>query len=183
MNNVFKEFLREQIDALSDIEIEDIVHVSELIKQVADGGNRIWTAGNGGSATSAAHFATDLSKGCYIDPIRQYPAICLNEQMGTYTAWSNDYSFADAIANILDSHAKPGDCFIGISGSGDSENMVNALIRANKINLITVAFLGMGGGKCKGLSAKEIIVSSNDMQIVENSHLYLIHAIYKYLSR
>ena len=180
--DVLKEFLTEQLYALNEISIPDILQVAEVLRKTSNSSNRIWIAGNGGSATTAAHFAVDLSKGCFTKTQHRYLAICLNEGLGIQSAWANDESYEMSLSRSLETQANKGDCFIAISGSGNSKNILNAINRAQEMELQTVSFLGMGGGKSKGKSDYEIIINSHDMQIIENAHVYLVHAIYKILS-
>ena len=177
-----EEFLAEQLHALNAISAQNILQVAEVLKKTSNSNNRIWIAGNGGSATTAAHFAVDLSKGCFTKTQQRYLAICLNEGLGIQSAWANDESYEMSLSRSLETQANKGDCFIAISGSGNSTNILNAINKAQDMELRTVSFLGMGGGKSKGLSNYEIIINSQDMQIIENAHVYLVHAIYKILT-
>lgn len=172
-------FLSDQVRVLEKIDTQMIVKTAELIKRTSHSGKRIWVAGNGGSATTASHFATDLSKGCYVETGARYPTICLNESLGITTAWANDFSYRTALANNLRSQAASGDCLIAISGSGNSANIVDLLDTAKNMKISTISFLGFDGGLCKGKADLEIVIESVDMQIVENCHLYLVHAVYK----
>jgi D-sedoheptulose 7-phosphate isomerase len=182
MINETKGYLIEQIKALECISQDKVKEICEALTKTSEQFGRIWSAGNGGSATNAAHFVTDLSKGCYQSSGRTYPAICINESMGIMTAWSNDASFDLSMAMFLETQAKVGDCFVIFSGSGNSKNLLVANKKARDLGLSTIAFLGRGGGELKGRSDFEIIVNSNDMQIIENSHLYCVHLILKMLS-
>lgn len=172
----------DQISALEKLNVSQIESLGDLIIDVSSNMGRIWIAGNGGSATTASHLATDLSKGCFVNSKQKFPSICLNELLGNQTAWANDFSFESAIANELEAHSLKGDIFIGISGSGNSKNILQALHFANNYGLSSVALTGMGGGKILGVAKNEIIVSSYDMQIIENTHLYIVHYLYKYIS-
>jgi D-sedoheptulose 7-phosphate isomerase len=167
MINETKGYLIEQIKALECISQDKVKEICEALTKTSEQFGRIWSAGNGGSATNAAHFVTDLSKGCYQSSGRTYPAICINESMGIMTAWSNDASFDLSMAMFLETQAK---------------NLLVANKKARDLGLSTIAFLGRGGGELKGRSDFEIIVNSNDMQIIENSHLYCVHLILKMLS-
>jgi D-sedoheptulose 7-phosphate isomerase len=113
--NRLNKYLDDQKEAISRINLERVIEISEHLMQTATEGNNIWVAGNGGSATTAAHLVTDLTKGCYEKTKIQHPAICLNESLGAFSAWSNDYSYNDALSFELQSLGKIGDCFIAIS--------------------------------------------------------------------
>ena len=179
----FDEYLREQCNAILKLDESAIKKSSDLILKKSLNNNSIWIAGNGGSATTAAHMATDLSKGVYTRIGTQIRAICLNEFLGVQTAWANDEEFNTAIANSLKAFAKESDLVILISGSGNSTNILNAARMAQELNLKVISLTGMGGGKLASMSNISIVVDSFDMQTVENVHLVINHILYKTLAK
>ena len=177
-----QDYLNHQVEALNKIELHQVVKIAESINQVAQSGGKIWIAGNGGSATTAAHCATDLSKGVFSNTGVQIPAICLNEMVGVSTAWSNDINFKFALKLQMESLYTLGDLVLVFSGSGNSENILELINFANTKNLKTIGIGGMGGGQMSKISSESLIIQSEDMQIIENTHLYVVHLIYKILS-
>ena len=180
--NEIQDYLTHQIKALNDIDLHQVTNIATSIKEVAKSGKKIWIAGNGGSATTAAHCATDLSKGVFSNTGEQIPAICLNEMLGVSTAWSNDINFKLALKLQMESLYTPGDLVLVFSGSGNSENILELINFANTKNLKTIGIGGMGGGQMSKISSESLIIQSEDMQIIENTHLYVVHLIYKILS-
>jgi D-sedoheptulose 7-phosphate isomerase len=179
----FDEYLEEQSKAILKLDERIIKKASDLILEKSISNNSIWVAGNGGSATTAAHMATDLSKGVFSQTGIQIRAICLNEFIGIQTAWANDEEFNSAIANSLKSFAKESDLVILISGSGNSPNILNAASAARELKLNVLSLTGMGGGKLAPMSDIAIVVDSFDMQTVENVHLVVNHILYKILAK
>jgi D-sedoheptulose 7-phosphate isomerase len=155
--------------------------VVDAISRCINRGGIIWTAGNGGSASTASHLVCDLAKGVALGSNRQVRAFCLNDNLAVNTAWANDFSYDVALQQQLDLSANPEDLFIAISGSGDSLNIVNALTTANIRKIESIALLGFSGGSALNLADLSVIVESYDMQIVENLHLLICHWIFKAL--
>jgi D-sedoheptulose 7-phosphate isomerase len=139
--------------------------------------------GNGGSASNAAHFACDLSKTAVGTGGRRIRAMSLTENLPLLTAWSNDthyyFGFVEQLKNLMNA----GDVVIGISGSGNSQNVLNGIAYANSIGGRTVGLIGFSGGQLKDLAQESLIVPSNNMQRVEDLHLILVHLISSYLRR
>jgi D-sedoheptulose 7-phosphate isomerase len=168
--------------------IQSLLEDEERIRLVVDAiarciarGGIIWTAGNGGSASTASHLVCDLAKGVALESKRQVRAFCLNDNLAINTAWANDFSYDVALQQQLELSAKPEDLFIAISGSGKSANINNALRAARRLKVESIALLGFSGGSAKDLADLAIVIKSDDMQVVENFHLILAHWIFKAL--
>lgn len=174
----FSNKTKKSLDELSSEKIENVINI--LIRAYKEG-NQIILFGNGGSASTASHFATDLTKGTVVGNKKRFRAICLNDNIMALTAWSNDVSYDQAFKEQLVNFLHKGDVVIGISGSGNSPNILNAIQYANEHDAITVGFTGFDGGKLKKLVKECIVVSGNDMEIAENIHLFLEHVIKLYL--
>ena len=168
------------IRALSEDE-EQIRLVVDAISRCIKRGGIIWTAGNGGSASTASHLVCDLAKGVALGSNRQVRAFCLNENLAINTAWANDFSYNVALQRQLELSANPEDLFIAISGSGKSLNIINALTAAKELKVESIALLGFSGGSALNLADLSVVVESYDMQIVENLHLLICHWIFKAL--
>ncbi len=139
-------------------------------------GNKVLIAGNGGSAADAQHFAAEMV--CKFKKERRgYPAIALTANSSVVTAWSNDYDFKSVFARQIEALAKPEDIFIGISTSGDSENIVDGIQKAKEIGLKTICLLGRDGGKLKNGADISLIVPSQDTAKIQEVHIMLIHII------
>jgi D-sedoheptulose 7-phosphate isomerase len=140
-------------------------------------GGKLLIAGNGGSAAQAQHLAAEFV-GKY-DKLerRAHSAIALTVDSSILTAWSNDYHFNSVFSRQIEAHGREGDVFIGISTSGNSQNIFEALQTAKANGLKTIALLGKGGGKMKGVADTEFIVPSRSTARVQEVHNILIHAL------
>ena len=168
------------IQALLEDE-KQIELVVDAISRCIKRGGLIWTAGNGGSASTASHLVCDLAKGVALASTRQVRAFCLNDNLAINTAWANDFSYDVALQRQLELSANPEDLFIAISGSGKSANIVNALIVAKNLKVESIALLGFNGGLAKDVADISIVIKSDDMQVIENLHLLVGHWIFKAL--
>ncbi len=168
------------IDALLEDRAQ-IELVVDAISRCIERGGIIWTAGNGGSASTASHFVCDLAKGVALSFDRQVRAFCLNDNLAINTAWANDFSYDLALQRQFELGANPEDLLVAISGSGSSVNITNVLTSAKKLRIESVALLGFRGGKAKEIADQSIVVRSEDMQVIENLHLLLCHWIFKAL--
>jgi D-sedoheptulose 7-phosphate isomerase len=135
----------------------------------------VFIMGNGGSASTASHFVGDLSKGTIVEGYPRFKAIALTDNIPNMLAWGNDSCYEDIFVEQLKNFLNPGDVVIGISGSGNSKNVLRAIEYANAHNAITVGFSGFEGGKLKDLAQISLVVPSNYMQRIEDIHLLLEH--------
>lgn len=153
-----------------------IESVSQAISHCFQQGNKILIAGNGGSLCDASHFAEELT-GFFRKPRQALPAIAFSDP-GHITCVSNDLGFEMVFARWIEALGKPGDIFIGLTTSGKSPNIVKAFEEAKKRDLKTIAFLGKGGGKLKGVADYELIIegfSTSDR--IQEAHMAAIHII------
>jgi D-sedoheptulose 7-phosphate isomerase len=166
------------IESLSYQEVGDAI---ALIQETVKNGKRIAVCGNGGSAVAASHYITDWNKMVYSHTGLRFNGICLSDNIGLITAYSNDLSydkvFSEQVKNLLD----VGDLLITLSGSGNSENVVKATNVANKMKVNTLAICGYDGGKLKQISNKSIWIRSNDMQLCEDAQVVFGHIVMKKL--
>jgi D-sedoheptulose 7-phosphate isomerase len=161
------------LNSLPAIQAE-IDAAAALILQTLRGGGKLLICGNGGSAAEAAHFSTELV-GRYAKDRRALPAIALNADGSLLTCVVNDYGYEHAFSRQVAGFARPGDLLIVLTTSGNSANILAALHEANKLNLESVAFLGRGGGKAKGLATCDLIIPGNCGPATQEAHLFLIH--------
>lgn len=171
---------RSAIDALLE-DANQLEVIVDSISRCLRRGGVIWTAGNGGSASTASHLVCDLAKGVALGTNKQVRAFCLNDNLALNTAWANDFSYDLALQRQLEMNANPDDLFLAFSGSGMSTNIVNALIACEELKIESVAFLGFNGGLATDLARISLVVNSDDMQVIENTHLLIGHWIFKAL--
>jgi D-sedoheptulose 7-phosphate isomerase len=171
--------LTETLNLINQDAIKELKGAFELTKVKK---NQIITFGNGGSGSTASHMVCDILKGCSYGKVDRYKILCLNDNIPTLLAYSNDVSYDDVFVEQLKNYMSEGDLVIGISGSGNSKNVIKAFDYANANGAITVGFTGFNGGILKDKSQISIHVPIDDMQITEDVHVIIMHMLYKLLN-
>lgn len=156
--------------------IDQINSVSERISECMLSGGKVLLCGNGGSASDALHITGELV-GRFQRERKAIAAVCLNADMVTMTAIANDYGYDRVFERVIDGLMKPQDVLIGISTSGNSENVFLAIKRANEIGGKTIAFLGKNGGKIRGIADISIVVPEDNTARIQESHIMIGHII------
>lgn len=151
-----------------------IDRAGQMILATLRRGGKLLICGNGGSAAEAAHFSTELV-GRYAKDRRALPAIALNADGSLLTCVVNDYGYEHAFSRQVAGFARPEDLLVVLTTSGNSSNILAALHEANKMGIESLAFLGRGGGKAKGLATCELIIPGNCGPATQEAHLFLIH--------
>lgn len=139
-------------------------------------GNKLLACGNGGSAADASHLTTEFVVRFQADR-RPYPAISFTTNGGDLTACGNDYSFDEIFARQVRAFGQKGDILFAFTTSGNSENVVRALLTAKDEGVTTVAFLGRDGGRCAGIADVEFIVPHSVTARIQEGHKLLLHTI------
>lgn len=160
---------------------DDLNTLMNVLMQAREDGRNIFIMGNGGSAATASHYVCDFNKGISYGKEKMFKFICLNDNVPTMMAYANDMSYEDVFAGPLKNFMQPGDIVIGISGSGNSENVVRAIKYANENGGVSVGITGYSGGKVKQMSKYNVHVPVDDMQIAEDLHMVLDHCMMKIL--
>ena len=150
--------------------------VSALVK-ARDLGRRVYICGNGGSASTASHMASDLNKGSNRKDARRFKAVALTDNIPAMLAWANDSSYDDIFVEQLKNHLEKGDVVVGISGSGNSSNVLKALHYANDEGALTIGLTGFDGGKMAQLAKICYVVPNQTMQQIEDIHLLIEHML------
>ena len=177
------EYFEKEKTVLDQINKEDLNTLMNLLVEAKDAGKSIYIMGNGGSAATASHYVCDFNKGISLGKEKMFKFICLNDNVPTMMAYANDLSYADVFVGQLKNFMQEGDIVIGISGSGNSENVVRAIQYANENGGVTVGLTGYSGGKVKQLSKYNVHVPIDDMQITEDLHMVLDHCMMKILCK
>ncbi len=162
--------------------LENILKVSEEIVQVFRGDGKVLTCGNGGSAADAQHIAAELSGKFYMD---REPLFCeaLHVNTSYLTAVANDYSYSQVFSRRIKAKGRKGDVLIGISCSGNSENVLVGIEEANSRGLTTVGLTGESGGAIRRLAKYLIKVPSSDTAWIQETHIMIGHIICQYVKR
>ncbi len=166
---------KETLQSLVDLEAQ-IASAAQLIERCLRAGNKLLVCGNGGSASDAAHFATELVVRFAKDR-RAYPAICLTGDGGLLTAAANDYGFDEIFARQVAAFGVEGDLLIVLTTSGKSKNVQRALEEARSRKLKTVAFLGRDGGSTIGIADVDLLVASGSTARIQEAHKLLLHVL------
>ena len=151
-----------------------IDRTGETILATLKRGGKLLLCGNGGSAVEAAHFATELV-GRYARTRRSLPAIALSSDGSLVTCLGNDFGYEQIFARQVAGLAKPGDLVVVLTSSGNSPNILAALAEAKKLGVESLAFLGRGGGKARGLATCDLLIPGQSGAAAQESHLFLIH--------
>ena len=154
--------------------LENLECLTHEIKKAIRKGHKLVLCGNGGSASDALHFAGEIV-GRFIRERDAWPAVVLNADVATMTAIGNDYGYDDVFSRQAQAHCQEGDVFIGISTSGNSENVRRALEMAKSKGCKTAALLGKDGGIIGKIADIPLIVPCNTTARVQESHILLIH--------
>lgn len=150
--------------------------VTNLMIQCFQEGNKVMFCGNGGSAAEAQHLAAELSGKFYLDR-QPLPAEALHVNTSYMTAVANDYAFNKIYSRYVAGLGKKGDILVGLSTSGDSENIINAFISAREKGILTVAFTGRTGGRLGAHSDYKFCIPSEDVPRIQEMHLIVGHII------
>jgi D-sedoheptulose 7-phosphate isomerase len=162
---------------LDEIPFEAVDQVVEVLMEANRAGQTVFIFGNGGSASTATHFGCDLAKRPIVAGQPRFRVVALTDNNALMTAISNDISYDAVFSEQLIPLVRTGDVAIGISGSGNSKNVLNAIQVAREAGAKTVGFCGYDGGKLKRMVDLPVHVPSNTMAMVEDMHLMLEHAI------
>jgi D-sedoheptulose 7-phosphate isomerase len=166
---------------MANLPFDQIQKVVDLLADARMDGNQIFIMGNGGSAATASHFVCDLAKGTRQQSFPPYRVIGLSDNMAIFSAYANDEGYENVFIQQLASLVRPGDIVIGISGSGNSQNVIRAVKYANEVGATTVGFTGLSGGQLRGLVDLSVYIPSDCIEQVEDVHLILEHLICKAL--
>jgi D-sedoheptulose 7-phosphate isomerase len=165
------------IDTLNRIDRGALGTVVEACMDAYERGGTVFLFGNGGSGATASHMYCDLAKGVSHPLEKGMRVICLNDNIPGMMAYANDISWDDIFVEPMKNLIKKGDLAIGISGSGNSMNVVKALEYARDVGAQTVAWCGYDGGKIHRLADISVHAEINDMEVVEDVHLVLNHCL------
>lgn len=170
-------------EVLSKLNLEDVRKSIDLIMDAYHSENQIFVIGNGGSASTASHLACDLGKGTIVEGKKRFRVISLTDNVATMTAWSNDVSYEDVFVEQLKNLVDTGDVVIGISASGNSENVIRAIQHAADIGCRTIGWSGFGGGRLAKICEINVVVDSSEYGPVEDVHLILNHILHAWIKK
>lgn len=167
--------------AVDRVPLQDISGICAVLKEAYEKEKTIFIMGNGGSGATSAHLACDFNKGVCGKARKKLKVVSLADNMPVILAIANDLSYDKIFVEQLKNHLKPGDVVIGISGSGNSPNVIEAVNYANDAGCVTIGLCGYDGGQLKKICRHSVHVKVNDMQIAEDIHLVIGHIIMQVL--
>jgi len=167
---------QETIQKVIDTLVPDIERACQLMTSTLQSGKKVLIAGNGGSAADAQHIAAELS-GRFVKNRKALPGIALTTDTSALTAIANDYGYDYVFARQVEALAQPGDLFIGISTSGNSEVVLRALKTAKEMDCQTLGLSGRDGGKMNGLCDLNIVVPSELTARIQEMHILIGHIL------
>jgi len=177
---MIKENIKKQIlesakikEEMAENSISAIEQAADLLIDCINFGRKIYWCGNGGSASDAQHLATELMGGMSDHDRMPIPSIALTTDSSFITAWSNDIGFDSVFSRQIQGLGQEGDVLIGISTSGNSKNIINAIKQAKYKKLKTIIFTGIDGGKLDGLADVTIKVPSKNTQRIQEAHIMI----------
>lgn len=177
-----RRYYEEEQRVIASLPLAEISEAMNIFESARKRGARIYICGNGGSAATASHFCCDFNKGVSMSVDRPYRLECLNDNVPTMMAIANDIGYEDVFSFPLKGKLTSDDVVVGISGSGNSSNVVNALRYASEIGAITVGLVGYDGGLVKKIADHCIHIPIDNMQIVEDLHMIMDHSMMFVLS-
>jgi D-sedoheptulose 7-phosphate isomerase len=160
------QYIEELKKVLEDFPHDQFEKLMDLLLESYEKGKHIFVMGNGGSASTASHLACDVNKGCSLDRDKKFRMICLNDSISTMLAYANDLSYEQIFVEQLRNFFDPGDVVIGISGSGNSANVLKAIEYANNNGGITVGLCGFSGGELYRIAQIPLLVRVDDMHMI-----------------
>lgn len=180
----YTKYLGELKGVMDQFPLADLKRLTDILFHAYENDRAIFLFGNGGSAALASHLATDLAKGTHfpgptaMKSVRRMRVLALTDNAPLMTAWSNDLSYEEVFSGQLENFVRARDVAFGISGSGNSPNVLRALELARLTGATTVGFAGFGGGKMKDLLDCAVVLESQNMQVVEDAHVILSHLLF-----
>ena len=181
--NLIKSYFDREIKVIKRLNIDDINAAVQAIWAAYEREATIYIFGNGGSAATASHYVCDFNKGISENKEKKFNFVCLNDNYPQMMAIANDISYDEVFRYPLVNKLKPTDLVIGISGSGNSKNVIRAVEYAKEIGAPVVGITGYHGGKLKELADYHMDVMEDDMQISEDLHMVFDHMMYFVLNQ
>jgi D-sedoheptulose 7-phosphate isomerase len=166
--------LHEAMHATLSPDLDRAVHI---LRQARAGGHTVYFCGNGGSASTASHFACDLAKNTIHPTLGRFRTICLSDNVPALSAWGNDNGYDQVFVEQARTFLRPDDVFVAISGSGNSPNVLLAVDYARSLGCAVIGLIGFQGGALKDKSDVALVVPGKSIEQAEDGHLILNHAL------
>jgi len=182
IDKIIRQSIKVKEKLLTNEFIGDLDKVGQMCIDALKNGNKILSAGNGGSSSQASHFIGELL-GKFELERESLPGVCLSSDLTNLTAISNDYGYEYVFSKQVEGLGKKGDIFVGLTTSGNSKNIIRALEAARSKGMLTIVLNGREGGilKDSDLVDVNLIVKDENTARIQESHILIIHIICKYI--
>jgi len=177
MKQWIKDYITAQKSAHDSISVEGVEQLIEKLRLALKEDRQIFVLGNGGSASNASHFATDLGKGSSDKVGKRFRVLSLNDNVSWMTALGNDYAYEDVFVRQLENYGRAGDLLLVMSVSGNSPNVVKAVEWANKNGLQTAALVGGKRGRLAEISGQTIVINDAHYGRAEDAQMGICHLL------
>jgi D-sedoheptulose 7-phosphate isomerase len=165
-------------ELLPRLPIEPVEQIVDVLRRARLDGKRIYMLANGGSSANASHIVNDILKSTARAGVPRFRISCLGDNVPTLTAYANDVGFDVIFAEPLAALGEPGDIAFALSGSGNSPNVLRAMEVAAQMGLTRIGLTGGDGGHLKDQCDICVVVPTTSMQMIEDAHLVILHAIF-----
>ena len=172
------DYFAELGETLAKIPVNDVERIIKAVSRCYSESRNLFLFGNGGSAALASHHACDMGKGTIAPSQNRFRVVSLTDNVPLITAWANDVGYEHVFVEQLKNLACAGDVSFAISASGNSPNILRALEYSRAAGMVTVGVTGFDGGKMLRLCDIAAVVPSNNMQIIEDLHVAISHAVF-----
>ena len=171
-------YFENSVQVIANLPFSAIDQIVSVLLEAYESRRMIYLFGNGGSAALASHFACDLGKGATDGSAKRFQVLAFTDNVPLMTAWANDAHYEDIFAEQLTNFVRPKDVAFAISGSGKSPNVLKALRIARQAGGFNIVLTGFQGGEMKNLCDLCVVIPSENMQIIEDLHLSVTHAVF-----
>ncbi len=181
MKEQIKEYFIQLQKTIGNLNLDEITDAVNAVRAAYERGAVIYIFGNGGSAATASHFVGDFNKGISEEKHKKFNLVCLNDNLPMLTAIANDIGYGEIYRFPLKGRLKKEDLVIAISGSGNSENVINAVLYAKETGCKVIGITGYDGGVLRRIADYHMDVNVDDMQLAEDVHMSFDHMMYRVL--
>ena len=173
-------YKKASLDVLEAVPDDLVADLASRLETARRNEQQIFVCGNGGSAASASHLANDLGKGASHGRSPRFRVLSLTDNIPWISAVANDYDYGQVFVEQLRNYGRNGDLLLAFSGSGNSPNVINAVLWANRNGIATVGITGRSGGKLAQCARHVIRVDSSHMGRIEEAHFLILHLVSYY---
>jgi|UPI000686AF59 D-sedoheptulose 7-phosphate isomerase len=175
---IFESAIEKHLEIVEQLKAQQHVleSIANAMVSALRGGGKILFCGNGGSAADSQHLAAEIV-GRFRRDRPGLPSIALTTDTSILTAIANDYGYSCVFSRQVEALAQPGDLLLGLSTSGNSQNVVAALEKARSMGVVTVAFTGSGGGRMAHIADHTLAVASPDTARIQEAHILAGHML------